>query len=305
MRTQKRLFILALAMVTAGGCDDSWSDDSGDEHQCVPVSNPVESAAGALSQGRFKWICVNSGDPTCGSRSFPNAVAAGARFNLDFSTNTSLPAGVGDPRLSAIGDALVDSGSGFSAPVPGVATVVAVSEEAAIDFIEVEVLSVTRLTLSRTLPEPTADEWGCTPGDPRPSEGERPDLFLGENFAVQVMPYAGSTRLSGSLEYTWESLTPEILFVSETGGRVARIDGLSEGVGRLVVRGGGHEETFEVRVDAVPIEDPPETGDGSTGGDDGSTGGDDGSTTGDDGSTSGGSTSGGSTSGGETSGGTE
>lgn len=289
MRTEKRLFIFALAILTAGGCDDSWGDDGDDEHECATPSSPIERASGALSNGRFEWICLEGSDPTCGSRVFPLAVAAGARFSLDFRTSSELPAGVGDPMLSAVGASLVGGdGTGFSAPLPGVATVVAVSEEAAIDFIEVEVLSVTRLSLSRTLPPPEPNEWGCTPGAPSPAEGERADLVVGDSFTVQVMPYAGSTRLGGGLDYTWESLTPDVLVVSNPGGRVARIDGLSEGIGQLVVRGGGHEEVFDVRVDAAPIPDETESAgtDGSTGGEDGSTGGE-GESTGDGGTTGG------------------
>lgn len=258
MRTYNRLFMLALAISMVGGCDDTWGDD--DAHTCVPAPSPVEDADGALALGRFRWACVNSGDPTCGSGNFPYAVAMGARFNLDFSTDSDVPDSVGDPELSAIGNALVRTGAAFSAPVPGVATVVAVSDEAAIDFIELEVQPVTLLTLSRTLPPPPTDEWGCTSREPPPTEGGRPDLEVGESANVQAMPYAGSTRLGGSLEYSWESLTPQIVGVSSGAGRFARLDGLTEGVGRVVVRGGDHEETFEIRVDAPPPTSEPETG---------------------------------------------
>ena len=211
---------------------------------------------GELELGRFRWECIGEADPTCGTGNFPLAIAVTGQFRLEFSPSSDLPSGLGLINLSPVGDRLGPPDNApvttdiFEAKSSGIVTVVATTETQAVDFTDLDLREVDRLTVSRALPPPTPNEWGCTPGDPPPGEGASADTFVGEGARVQAMPYSGDTRLAGNLVYEWESLSPELLSVDPLGGREARLDGLSEGVAQLAVRAGGHEEIVEIVIEA-------------------------------------------------------
>lgn len=265
---------MALSGIAGASCSGDGSDSG--EHECTPVRTPVEFAFGQLSLGTFRWVCVGEGDPTCGSGGFPAAVAVGSRFNLTFTEDADLPNEIGANFLEPVSDVVVPDGTGFRVERSGVVTMVALSSNAAVDFVDLELRSVSRITLSRLPDPPGTDEWGCEVAAPAPAEGDSADTYVGEGATVQAMPYADSTRLAGSLQYEWESLTPEVLTVTPYAGREARLDGKTVGTARIAIRAGDHEEIVEVTVEEAPpsADSGGETGDVDTGGtDDTGTGG--------------------------------
>ena len=254
-------------MALAGAVGASCNGDSGDpsEHVCTPVTEPIEFTFGQLRLGSFRWVCVGEGDPTCGNGGFPAAVAVGGRFNLTFTEDGDLPNEIGSVVVQPVSDAIVPDGTGLRAERSGVVTMVALSNDAAVDFIDLELRSVSRITLSR-LPDPLGpDEYGCEVAQPGPAEGDPADTYVGEGATVQAMPYADSTRLAGSLQFEWESLTPEVLTVTPYAGREARLDGKQVGRAEIMIRAGGHEEIVEVMVTEAPPDPDTGTDDGGTG----------------------------------------
>ena len=170
----------------------------------------------------------------------------------------------------AIGS-VADRGLTFEAHSEGEASLVAREADAVVDFISVRVRPVSRVTLSRPTGRAT-DAEGCDITDWSPGEGGYAEVAEGERIDVQAIPYDGPTRLAGDLHYDWESLTPELLRVIPSGNRLAHIDGLAAGTGRVAVRVGAHEEIIEVPILASMA--------GSTGAEDPTTGEDTGEGTG-------------------------
>lgn len=284
-------------MFALGACGfGDFGDDPDLQDGCPSNPEPSASSGGRLGAGTFVWSCIRERDAYCGEWRWPSAVAQGARFEVGFSS-----VDVAGSQIMAIGS-VADLGVAFEAQGEGEASLIAREADAVVDFISVWVRPVSRIVISRPKGRAT-DAEGCDITDWSPG-GAHAEVIEGEQIEVQASPYDGPTLLAGDLDYSWESLTPELLAVTPSRGRLAQIDGLAEGTGRVAVRVGAFEEIIEVPVLPTTVES---TGaeEGTTGAEEGTTG----ATTGDEpstgstGSTGGTGGTGGSGSGGESSGG--
>lgn len=252
---------LALGACDLGGIDDDFDLQDG----CSANPEPEARSGGHLGEGDFRWTCIRERDAYCGEWQWPSAVALGAHFEVDFLSDDAVGS-----RIMAIGG-VTDIGVAFEAWSEGEASLFVREADAVVDFISVRVRPVSRIVLSRPKGRST-DADGCDVTDWAPG-GASAEVVEGERIDVQASPYDGPTLLAGDLDYTWESLTPELLLVTPSSGRLAQLDGLAEGTGRVAVRVGDFEEIIEIPIHAAAVE--------STGPDDTTTGADEG-TTGDD-----------------------
>jgi hypothetical protein len=284
------------------------------------LAPPVQETSGLLGNGVFRWDCVTSADPTCGTGEFPTWVALGARFDLEFSPDVDVPDELGDFSLEPVSPTrLVAEGVAFEGREAGEVDVVALGGGYAIDYVPLTFVAVDDLELGQPQEETcdydydhdgACDGTGTVVVDPPVS------LVLGEEVEVRARVLGRGLSLAGALEYEWESLTPELVQLGQLHGRSARVSVLAMGLARISVRAGDYVEVFELEVQEPPPE--PATGTGTDGESEGSgtdagtsdggsssDSGTGGSESGSGGSESGGSESGGSESGGSESGGSE
>lgn len=257
---------------------------------CLNEADPiVEETDGVLGLGTFRWGCTSNADTTCGTGDFPTAVALGGRFDLSFIGSTDLPEEV---RLRDIQPASRDRISQipeFNAVVEGRVSMSAMSSRGElIDFVTLTVLPVDQLSLSLAQ-EDDHEDVSCgfiycqEIPPPGPMEGGDVAMYVGDSPRVQTMPYANGSRLAGTLDYQWESLTPDLLRVGNVQGREAQLWANGEGNAQLRITAGGHEEIIEVFIAGPPPPDPdmdeepprrnpPEDDDTGTGGDESGSG---------------------------------
>lgn len=275
-----------------GGCGGSGS-----------VAPPVQETSGLLGNGTFRWECVNSADPTCGTGEFPTWVAVGSRFDLGFSPHVDVPDDLGDFSLEPVSPTrLAAEGVAFQGLQEGEVSVVAMGGGYAIDYVPLSFVTVDDLELGQPEEETCDydhDQDGACDGTGGVVVDPPAVLVLGEQVEVRARAIGRGLSLAGALEYEWESLTPDVVELGQLHGRSARVSVLAMGLARLSVRAGDYVEVFELEVQEPP---PEATGTGTEGETDGS-GTDAGSGTGGSESGSGGSESdGGSESGGSESG---
>lgn len=263
-RTSTASWLVAMVLAL-GACDFGVDDDPDLSDGCSFNAEPTARSRGHLGEGFFAWNCIRERDAHCGDSVWPAAIAHGARFEVAFES-----ADASGSRIMAIGS-VVDVGLSFEAQHEGEASLIAREADAVVDFVSVRVRPVTRITLSRPKGRAT-DSDGCDITDWSPGEGAFAEVGEGERIEVQAIPYDGATLLAGDLGYSWESLTPELLAVTPTGGRLAQLAGLAEGTGRVAVRAGNHEEIVEIAVHAAQTDDDTSIEDTTTGDDDGTTG---------------------------------
>lgn len=255
---RSNLAVAALGLALGGGCLNS-----------TPAP-PVQETTGELGNGVFRWDCVSSADPTCGTGVFPTAVAVGSRFELVFVGGNHLPDGLGVATLDPVSPTrLADTGVALEALRAGEVSVAAFGDGYAIDYLTLHLRPVDDLMLGEyesSYDEPcddfdfddVCDGTGGVVADPPVS------LVVGEVTRVRARPFGGGRDLAGALDYTWTSLTPDLLDVGDPTGRGARLTPLGVGVVRLSVRAGDFVEVFEYEVQDSPPE-PGDTGDESEG----------------------------------------
>lgn len=269
MTTSFRTAAIALALTAAPACT------GGPE----PI---VEETSGELGLGTFRWNCLTSADPTCGTGVFPALVARDGYFGLEFFPSDDLPSEIVFDSIQPVSPSRVTAATAFQGTGEGTISFVAWSRRSVIDFVTVSIVSVDRLTLSLQQESPPGES-SCgflycvdIPGPP-PDEGGDVALFAGGVADVQAMPYSIGTRLAGALSYEWESLSPDLLVVEPGRDRDARLTALSEGLARLAIRAGGHEEIVEVFIADLPPPRRTMSDEDSTSGSDSDSGSDSGS----------------------------
>ncbi len=259
MLAKLRFSPLIIAVLLCG-CD-GWSVD-GIANECTRPPTPVERESGELGLGNFRWQCRGKGDPTCGSGEFPDAVAVGSSFNLTFSRGSRLPDEVSVLGIEPVGDSHVTKGLGYTVERAGRVTMVAMSHDAAVDFLELQLDAVDRISVSHLQEFAAPSDNLCNDAPlPSPHEGRRLEIFVGEPAEVQALPYSErGSRLGGNLEYEWESLTPDLVAVVPHAGRHAQLEPLAEGMAQVAVRAGGHEEVVEFEIEIAPERSGSESG---------------------------------------------
>lgn len=248
----KRTRLTVAALALALGCNGS-----------TEPAPPVQETTGLLGNGVFRWDCVSAADPTCGTGVFPLAVALGSRFDLVFVGDGDLPDELGSIVLEAVSPTrLPYATGGFEASLAGDVSVVAFGSGYVVDYVTLDVRPVDDFLLGEPEEEVDPDETcedldsddvcdgtGGVESDPPVS------LVVGEVTTVRVRPFGGGADLAGALDYTWESLAPEVVSVASwTGQRSARLTVLGLGVARISVSAGGYAEVFEIEVQDAPPE---------------------------------------------------
>ncbi|MGH1344393.1 MAG: hypothetical protein ACRBN8_22730 [Nannocystales bacterium] len=233
--------ITAITALAASGC---VIDQDADDRPSRP---------GELGAGDFLYVCVGDADPLCAQGSvaetFPERIAVGGRFALDFNPNdTIFNDGVG-LRIEAPNQTLVREELGaFSIEQAGHQVFLAVSNESeVIDLQHILAADIERISV-RTMDSQDLDTI---------------ELALGESITVFAVPQDRlRSTLAGSLDYAWSTAAPEIAEVVTIDEDFdVTIEALSEGVTTLVIEAGGftQEVMVEVTVDGPTTEPDPET----------------------------------------------
>ncbi|MCH9686379.1 MAG: hypothetical protein K0V04_33410 [Deltaproteobacteria bacterium] len=249
-RARGLLSLAGLAAALATGCSGSPS----------PI---VEETEGELGNGVFRWQCVDGSDPTCGTGNFPNAVALGSTFDLDFTPADDIPGRISSFRIEAVSPSrLSDTSGDFVAMREGGVSIIATGDEFALDFLSLDLLPVDGVRLvSAAQPGTCVDDDLDGVCDPSGGGGAAVlELFVQQQTQVEARPLNGIRDLAGALPYEWESLTPELLTVSNPRGNAARLTGLQLGTARLVVRIGDYSQILDLEVVVAPEPDPTTTG---------------------------------------------
>ena len=231
---------------------------------CLNEADPiVEETDGVLGLGTFRWECTSSADTTCGTGNFPNLVALGGRFDLTFMGSPDLPDEVRHGGIEPASRDRITQTPNYTALVEGSVSMAAVSSQGhLIDYVSLTVRPVGELSLSLAQ-EDDHEDVSCgfiycqeIPA-PGPMEGGDVAMFVGDAPRVQTMPYSASgLRLAGTLDYQWESLTPDLLTVSNVQGREAQLRAMAEGTAQLRITAGGHEQLIDVYIASPPPPDP-------------------------------------------------
>ena len=246
---------VALGVLAGPGC---VLDTSVDDRPARP---------GELGAGDFLYICVGDSDPLCAAESvaetFPERIAVGGRFGLDFNPNdTVFSDGVG-LRIDAPNEMVVRSELGsFSIEQAGYQVFLAVSNESeVVDIQHILAANIERISV-RTMDSQDLDTI---------------DLALGELITVSAVPQDRlRSTLAGSLDYTWSSTDPsiaEVVTIDEDFD--VTIEAISEGTTTLMIEAGGfiQEVSVEVTLDG-PEPDPDPEPDSDSDSDSGSSTGD-------------------------------
>ncbi|HFE45758.1 MAG TPA: hypothetical protein ENJ18_09770 [Nannocystis exedens] len=183
--------------------------------------DPPPSSEGELGRGDFLYRCVGDSDALCpaGSQTatvFPQAIALGGAFSLDYSYNSEF-AGESLPLLKSSAPDRISIENGiFNALALGYTAINAVSGTSeVIDIKHLRVASIDHLIISES--ELTI--------------GAMIEVEAGSQISLVAAPYGAQDELlGGSLDYTWTSADPTIAAVvgAGTDNNVA-IEGSAEG----------------------------------------------------------------------------
>ena len=229
--------ITALTALAAPGC---VIDEDADDRPSRP---------GELGAGDFLYVCVGDSDPLCAQGSvaetFPERIAVGGRFALDFNPNDTIFSDGVALRIEAPNETLVKAELGsFSIEEAGYQVFLAVSSESeVVDLQHILAANIERISV-RTMDSQDLDTI---------------ELALGESITVSAVPQDRlRSTLAGSLDYAWSITDPEIADVATVDEDFdVTIEAVSEGVTTLIVEAGGfaQEVTVEVSVDGPATTD--------------------------------------------------
>ena len=228
---QTLALITALTALTAPGC------------VLDPDADDRPSRPGELGAGDFLYVCVGDSDPLCAEGSvaetFPERIAVGGRFALDFNPNdTFFSDGVG-LRIEAPNETSVRAELGsFSIEQAGYQVFLAASNESeVVDLQHILAANIERISV-RTMDSQDLDTI---------------ELALGESITVSAIPQDRlRSTLAGSLDYAWSMTDPNIADVATIDEDFdVTIEAVSEGVTTLIIEAGGfsQEVTVEVSID--------------------------------------------------------
>ena len=246
-------FATVLATLVGAGCIDPITDEPAKE--------------GELGVGNFLYRCVGDSDWYCDeggtAENFPEAIAVGGRFNLDY--NQDIDGVV--PRVKSGSDAIINDGNALLMARAGYAVVLAVEGFGdVIDLLHISGRDVTRIAVT-TMDSQDLETIELAPGD-RIELVARPQDDL-------------RTTLGGALDYTWSSDDEAVFEIASADlDESVEIEAVAPGTAMLMVSTGEFTQMIPVEVegDAGTTGDTEGMTDDATDGDtdddtDGTTGG--------------------------------
>lgn len=250
---------LALGALVGTGC---VIDENTDDRPSRP---------GELGAGDFVYVCVGDSDPLCAGGSvaetFPERIAVGGRFGLDFNPNDTLYNDGIALRIDAPNETIVRRElDTYTIEQAGYQVFLAVSNDSeVVDLQHILAANIERITV-RTMDSQDLDTI---------------ELALGDSITVVAIPQDRlRSALAGSLDYAWSTADPNIAEVATVDEDFdVTIEAVSEGVTTLFIEAGGftQEVSIEVTVDGPSTDTDTDTDDAGsdTDGSDTDTDGDD------------------------------
>jgi hypothetical protein len=240
----------ALAVACAAACSDRGEG-----------GGPSDGALGFAS---FRWLCAGSGDVACVParvEGFSRKVAVGATFEAGFVFRASVPNELSEGWLVPVGPTVQRQGSygggygggygydgsepevsaSFRALAEGTVTLLAMADDETVaDYTVLSLQPVSSLTVVHD-----CRTRACGSG----VDGAAPGLVsAGERIDLRAEPYGGGTLLVGHLDYTWESLSPDVAELDSSRGHVATLRAIRAGTASVRVQGGGAEVTVAIVI---------------------------------------------------------
>ena len=202
------------------------------------VAAAIGCADGQLAQSAVDAPCP-AGDADCEAASTTAPLAAGARYALEIrpvivgGTTASASLRSGDEAVLQIED------GGVRAVAPGVAAVLAVTDDGAVvDFTHLTVVKADRLTLHRG-------------GGAERDERALPDaieVFPGEELSLALRTWHGAQALAGDLGEAWSVDDPGFLLVNQGFPQERRLRAPPSGSATLTISAVGLEQTLTLQV---------------------------------------------------------
>ena len=223
---------------------------------CSYDYEPPPTADGELGRGEFTYRCSGDSDALCpaGSAtatSFPQAIALGGRFSLEYAYNSDYE---GDPPpilKSSVADRISSTDGIFKALATGYTAINGVSGASeVVDVKHLRVAAIDHLTV-------TEDQLKI---------GASVTVEVGSVLSLTAAPYGAQDELlGGDLDYIWSSASSEVAAVAGAGDDdLAVLEGISEGSTTVTVAVG--ELALEVMVVVVPSSTTATTGDSDSDG---------------------------------------
>lgn len=213
------------------------------------------SRPGELGAGEFVYVCVGDSDPLCAGSAvadtFPERIAVGARFGLDYNPNDTVFSDGVSLRLDAPNAAVVRQElDAFFIQQAGYQVFLAVTNESeVIDIQHILAANIDRIAV-RTMDSQDLDTIELAPG---------------ESVTVQAVPqdFLRST-LAGSLDYSWSTEDETIASVASIDEDFdVTIEALELGSTILTIETSGFSQQVAIEVidaDAMDSDDEGTTG---------------------------------------------
>jgi len=217
---------------------------------------PNMTRSGQMGNGSFKYVCSYTGeDLGCDPElawGFPDAIAVGSEFNVDYAEDSIFGDGLGmeQPVISASSARVAPWGNGFQMVKPGYTALLASNGEIVIDFTHIYGEDVAGLDLS------------CGEGNQ-----DQIELQIGESLSCRVAPLSQQGEyLAGRLTFDWTESDPLVAtVVNDTlSGNIADVKGIAEGEATITVSQGQHTLQRQVTVLASSNPDTDTTPDINT-----------------------------------------
>ncbi len=209
---------------------------------CILNENTDDRPArpGELGEGDFLYVCVGDSDPLCAEGSvattFPERIAVGGRFGLDFNPNDSFRSDGVALRIEAPNDTVVRRElDTFTIEQAGYQVFLAVSNESeVVDLQHIRAANIERISV-RTMDSQDLDTI---------------ELALGESITVYAIPQDRlRSELAGSLDYAWSTADPSIAEVASVDEDFdVTIEAVSEGITTLVIQAAGFTQEVSIEV---------------------------------------------------------
>jgi hypothetical protein len=186
---------------------------------------PRDSSTGELNNGKFSYLCVNSGDASCddavSNHPIPDLLAVGGAFDLEYAGDS---AGSAPVQIEPSSEVMISAASGhFKFLLPGVAAVLARNTSGGVaDFIHLHAAGVEHLDVT----ESTSIGAATTV-----------EMTTDNDVTLRVTPMsAESSLLSGALQYTWASSNENVVTVKGFGAtNHTTLTGIAPGTATVMV----------------------------------------------------------------------
>lgn len=228
MNIQRTLASALIALAVSACVLDT---DDGDDRPSRP---------GELGAGDFVYVCVGDSDPLCEGGSiaetFPERIAVGARFGLDYNPNdTAFSNGLG-LRLDAPNEAVVRRElDAFFIQQAGYQVFLAVTNDSeVVDIQHIFAANLDRIAV-RTMDSQDLDTIELAPGD---------------SITVRAVPQdALRSTLAGSLDYTWSTEDEAVATVASIDEDFdVTIEALAMGSTILTIETSGFSQPVAIEV---------------------------------------------------------